>query len=165
VRQRKFCAEQVRLSASIDYSILNLTWAGWLSIVLQFHRHSLCGINYGHVNNTQLLSMNRGNWFPPNERRIFTCLYDAAARRTPDFYLRESLRDPRFYTRDYFGPALFRQHFCAWVLVILSPWLHPWELVRKVLKSRDNIVSWQSASFLEVSLLLYLYCPFNNIPN
>lgn len=45
-------------------------------------------------------------------RGTFTCLYDVvAAWRRPDIYLRESLYDPRFYTRDHFGFALLRQLF------------------------------------------------------
>lgn len=50
--------------------------------------------------------------------------------------------------------SVLREHFYTWVtlviFVILSPWLHPWELAGRAFVSRDSIVSWWSASFLEV---------------
>lgn len=61
-----------------------------------------------------------------------------------------TFRDPRFEIT-----ARLREHFHAWVtfviLVIPSPWLHSWEPAGRALVSRDSVVSWRSASFLEVS--------------
>lgn len=65
-----------------------------------------------------------------------------------------SFCDLRFNSRDHVGRAMSREHFHARmtlvIFVILSPWLHPWELAGRALVSRDSIVSWQSASFVEV---------------